>query len=283
MSNFHIVHVIPDSRLHILNGYNEVIKTLIWGLRCHGHDVTYAVNSPRVDAKNIVLGSNMAGPETLAALPPNSILYNLEQIAPFLPTENTARKLRYLSERFEIWDYSRNNVDGWKSLTPECRVKLVPIGHAPIMQTIQKPAKQDIDVLFYGGPSEDRLNIFTQLCLSGVSAMFCFGIYGEFRDHLIGRSKLVVNISHNKAKIFSIVRVAHLLTNSKAVVADVNPEMEVESDIFSAVQFCSVENFTNNCLHYIRDDEARRDLEERALSVMSKRDIRLILREALAD
>ena len=57
MADFHVLHWIPDPRLHIFNGYNEVIETVIWGLRALGHDVTYAVNQLRGGAVPIVFGA----------------------------------------------------------------------------------------------------------------------------------------------------------------------------------------------------------------------------------
>lgn len=281
MGAFHIVHVIPDKRLHILNGYNEVIKTIIWGLRCHGHEVTYAVNTHRDGARNVIFGASMASVDQINAWPDDTVIYNLEQVPAAALEPGIERKLFYLSTKFEIWDYSQCNVDGWKTINDQCRTKYVPIGYAPILESIDKAADQDIDVLIYGGPSENRLTIFTDLCLKGLSCVFCFGIYGQARDDFIARSKIVLNVGHSHAKIFSIVRVSYLLANRKAVVADLNPDMNIEPDMFEALQFSTRENFTRTCLHYAHDEEARRQLEENAFNVMQKRDIRRILTDAL--
>jgi hypothetical protein len=278
---YNIVHIIPDPRLHILNGYNDVIKSIYWGLRALGNEVEYSANSHRDDGRNIVLGANMAHFKLRNQWPTNTIVYNLEQIAPAL--ENPAMRNSYLdlSNRFEIWDYSEQNIESWKQINPDCRPKLVPIGFAPVLERIKKPETQDIDVLFYGGPARERLEVFKDLCHKGMTAIWAFGLYDEARDALIARSKLVLNISHGHAEIFSIVRVSFLLANHKAVIADLHPNLSVEADMFNAVQFTPVERFTETCLRYVEDEAARLQLERNAYIIMTQRDIRAILAKAL--
>ena len=281
MSNFHIVHIIPDSRLHILNGYNEVIKSLIWGLRCHGHEVSYAVNQPRQDARNLVLGANMAHGPILDALPPDSILYNLEQLSGLLTIEGMRQRLLLLTRNFVIWDYSDSNIADWRMLDPGARICRVPIGYAPILSTIEKPAEQDIDILIYGGPGKVRLGIFEDLCLRGLSALFVFGLYDKARDDLIARSKLVLNIAHPTATVFSVVRTSYLLANRKAVIADARPNLTIDTDLIGAMRFATLEEFVDVCVHYAHDDAMRNQLEEDGFNIFARRDIRQIVGDAL--
>jgi hypothetical protein len=282
MSRYHIVHIIPDSRMHILSGYNEVIKTLFWGLRCLGHEVSYAANAHRPDAVNIVFGANMAHISLTDSWPDGTIIYNLEQISPVLDQAHMRLSFERLSRQFAVWDYSEENIKSWKIVNPDCAPTYVPIGFAPILETIPRDKEKDIDILIYGGPSENRLNVFRDLCLRGATALFAFGVYGDARDELIARSKLVLNISHHHAEIFSIVRVSYLLSNHKAVIADVHPGLSVEPDMFNAVQFTPLERFADTCMHYLQDDAARAQLERNAYLIMAQRDIRKILAAATA-
>ncbi|WP_164075752.1 hypothetical protein, partial [Stenotrophomonas maltophilia] len=75
---FHLAHLIPDPRMHGLNGYKEVIDTVAWGLGELGHEVTYAVNDFAKGATNIVFGAQVAAIETLERLRPDTIIYNFE-------------------------------------------------------------------------------------------------------------------------------------------------------------------------------------------------------------
>jgi hypothetical protein len=281
VGSFHIVHIMPTSKLHILNGYNDVIKTVYWGLRGNGHEVSYATNHHRNDATNIVFGANMAHISLVDAWPADTIIYNLEQISPVLDNPHMRSSYHRLSERFTIWDYSEENIKSWRIINENCAPKYVPIGYAKVIDTIPKPEIQDIDILIYGGPSANRLNVFNDLCSRGVTALFCFGLYDKARDDLIARSKLVLNVSHDHARIFSIVRVSHLLANRKAVIADLNPDLSVEPDMFNAVQFAPLDRFVETCLHYLRDDNARIRLESQAHRVITQRNIHTILAGAM--
>src|SRR6185437_16081556 len=69
MAHFHLMHCIPDPRMHGLNGYKEVIETVGWGLEQLGHRATYAVNERSPDATNIVFGAQVMPVSSLAELP----------------------------------------------------------------------------------------------------------------------------------------------------------------------------------------------------------------------
>ena len=116
-----------------------------------------------------------------------------------------------------------------------------------------------------------------------MTTTFVCGLYGVARDQLIGRSKLIVNINQfDRSKIFEIVRVSYLLANRKAVVADVDPDTDVDPDIRSAVKVSTSAELVQDCVSLAADDTARRALEESGFAAMQKRDIRPILQQALA-
>jgi hypothetical protein len=80
MSSYHLMHCIPHPRMHGLNGYKEVIETIAWGLEKLGHQVTYAVNKPAVDATNIIFGAQVMPIVALKQMPDDTIIYNFEQM-----------------------------------------------------------------------------------------------------------------------------------------------------------------------------------------------------------
>jgi hypothetical protein len=183
-----------------------------------------------------------------------------------------------MAERFTIWDYCEPNILSWNTLFAPPRLKHLPIGFAPHLHRIEKPAEQDIDVLIYGAPSDSRFEALRKICNLGLSAMFVFGLYGAARDALIARSKIVLNINSVKAsKIFSIVRASFLLANKKAVVADLNDDIWVEPDIRHAIAFMPADLIAQTCWHYIHNPEERVRLEEQGYAIMARRDIRQLL------
>jgi len=283
MTHFHIVHLVPTERHHGLYGYNEVIQTISWGLSSLGHTTTYGKNQFVFDCKNIVFGHQIAEENILSLVPKGSIVYNLEQYHRLTTTDvhNDPRfSFPYTVKNFEIWDYSEDNIELWRSLGNAYPISKVPIGYAPILSRIPKAEVQDIDVLIYGSPSENRLEIFKRLCHQGLKVMFLYGFYGEARDAMISRAKIVLNIGQYD-RTFEIVRVSYLMANRKAVVADLYENITVESDIANGVLFANFDQVVPNCLRLLENEEARIQLENRGFEAISNRNITTILSMAL--
>ena len=283
MAHFHLMHCIPDPRMHGLNGYKEVIETVGWGLEQLGHRATYAVNDRVPDATNIVFGAQVMPIAALGELPAGTIIYNFEQLRD-VPVEKIRGEIRHYSRvpHFTIWDYSAANLPSWRALgRPD--VKIVPVGYAPILSRIPKAAHQDIDVLLYGLSGERRLQTFHGLSQLGLSALFVSGLYGAARDELISRAKIVLNINlYAQMRIFEIVRVSYLLANKKAVVADLEPNTSVEDGVRSAVVFASsLKDLLDRCASLVNDESERHALEERGFAYMAGRGVKGILERAL--
>jgi hypothetical protein len=280
MARFHLMHCIPSPRQHGLYGYKEVIDTVAWGLAELGHEPSYAVNAFDPKATNIIFGAQMLAVELLQKLPADSIVYSLEQARNVKPADMPVQ-VRYFAEHFEIWDYSPANLQAWRDLQAP-RVKIVAVGYAPVLTRIPQAATQDLDVLIYGTTGANRLQALHELSHAGLTVLFVSGLYGEARDNLISRSKIVLNINlYDFAQIFEVVRVSYLFANSKAVVATRDPQTFVEADIGSGVLFTTLAHLVEDCRHLVEHDDARRALEAKGFDVITQRDIRTILRAAL--
>ena len=281
MTHFHIVHFIPTERHHGLYGYNEVIETLTWGLNQLGHTVSYAKNQVAYGERNIVFGHQMAGWETLSSLPPGTIIYNMEQYHKLAFKDEGKEVFTFMVKRFEMWDYSEDNIILWNKYGPSWPVSKVPIAYAPILSRIPQVEDQDVDVLIYGQPSGNRVEVMRQLAAMGLKVMFLFGFYGKARDEMIARAKIVLNIGQYD-RTFEIVRVSYLLANRKAVVADLYPDISIERDMAEAVQFANLDMIAPACLMLLNNDQARHDLENRGYEAFKRRDIVSILNAAFS-
>jgi hypothetical protein len=281
MSKYHLMHCIPHPQMHGLNGYKEVIDSVSWGLDQLGHEVSYSLNSFNPSVTNIIFGAQVLPIETLEKLPKDSIVYNLEQWRGL--TKNDIRpEVQFYAENFQIWEYSLANFDTWKLLGVN-DPKLVPVAYAPILTRIPKYNIQDIDILIYGMSGDKRLTAFHRLSLAGLKVIFVSGLYGEARDTLIARSKIVLNINlYNMAQIFEIVRVSYLLANKKAIVAILDPNTEVENDVINSVKFSTLEKIVDDCFDLLENDGERARLETIGYENFIKRDIKTILHGTLA-
>lgn len=275
-----LVHILPVDAMHGLQGYRETIETIAWGLAQLGADVMTTVNALQANRVNIIFGAQVLREHELTNLPTDTIIYNLEQMGGLDLSGN--RVACAIAQRFQIWDYSKSNLHSWERLNPTHPVIYVPIGWAPILKRIPKPAAQDIDVIIYGKPGPLRLSIFSELCQRGLRCLFVCGLYGQARDELIARSKLVLNINlYDHSRIFEIVRVSYLLANAKAVVADFDEKTNIEADLNSAVVFASHGKIVDTCIELLRNDALREEYEIRGRQSIEQRNIVPILITAL--
>jgi hypothetical protein len=277
---FHIVHLIPQPTMHGLKGYREVIETVQWGLLALGHEASVETNKIEPPATNIVLGFQMLPEAALDQLPPDTIVYNFEQLYG-LDSFQLKPAFRAAAQRFQVWEYSERNLPVWKTLGAVRPVLHVPVGWAPILVRIPPSEIMDIDVLFYGLTSPERLTIFHDISMAGIRFVFACGLYGGSRDHLIARSKLILNLSLYKSRIFEVVRASYLFANAKAVVSEFHPDMFVEPDLRDAAIFTAPNKIAATCRMLLDNEAARINLEKRGEELFRRRDVRQILRTAL--
>jgi hypothetical protein len=274
----HIAHIFPNPRAHGLHSYQEIIDSVVWGLTALGHEVTTAINKLDPAATNIITGFQMLPEQMIPALPPNTIIYHLEQICG-IPPDRLKPTYRAAAARLRIWDYSTRNIDTWLQLGLPHPPTIVPLGYAPVLQRIAKSPVQDIDLLFYGSPTAQRLQLFNDICYAGVKSVFLYGLYGPTRDGFIARSKLVLHLC--LSRIFEDIRVLYLLSNAKALICDPGPEGGIDADLRDAAAITPIDQIPATCARLAADDAARTDLETRAQQLIQKRDIRPILARAI--
>jgi len=270
-----IVVVEPPGYVHS-GAFREVAESLVFGLRALGAQAVPAAR-PIPGHRSIVLGSNLL-PSHPLPLAEDAILYNLEQIEP--GSVWLTPPLLELFRRHPVWDYSARNAARYPGLgLPAPRV--VPIGFVPELARIPRAAQEDIDVLFYGSVNDRRRRVLEELEARGLRVEKVFGVYGEARDRLIARSKVVLNLHYYEAKVFEVVRVSYLLGNRRCVVSERGAARDEEREFEQAVAFAGYGELADTCLRLCADEEARARLAEAGEKVMAGRDERRYLAEAL--
>ncbi len=231
-------------------------------------------------AVNLVLGWHLLTETQEAELPAQCILYNLEQMdegnRPFVD------RLVRLSERCEIWDYSRRNIGILHRSGFPGAIQHVPIGTMPGLTRIPTAPDQDIDVLFYGSINDRRHQVIEGLKKEGLRVHTAFGVYGSERDALIARAKVVLNLHYYETSILEMVRLSYLWANRKAVVTECSLETDLEPGLAGAARFVPYDQLVAACRELVADEAARHALESRAYEVMSARSEVEILRKVLA-
>jgi hypothetical protein len=261
--------------------FTEVAETVHSALLHLGHDSVLTHDPHLPGRRHIILGSNLLAhhPNPADVLPGNSVLYNLDQVSPDSPwiTQN----LLDLFKKHTVWDYSTRNITALERLGVS-GARHVPIGHVPELERIPPAREEDIDVLFIGSLNERRLAPIRQLASEGLNAVAQFGLYGETRDALLARAKIVLNIHFYQAKVFEIVRVSYLLANGRFVVSEHGHDTEEEARFATGLAFTDYTKITDTCHHYLQHTAERRAHAETGRALMHAHPATDILRPAIA-
>lgn len=269
----------PSGYVHA-DAVAEVMDSFEYAFRALGAEVERTEN--KVDGRTGIVFCGHFVPEALVGnLPPNLIVYNLEQLSggsPFV----TPAYLKLL-ERYPVWDYSVRNIAALRALFPgKAAVRHVPIGFVSELTRIPKQPNEDIDVLFYGSLNDRRRYVLDALRETGLAVHHAFGVYGQTRDALIARAKVVLNMHFYPSQVFEIVRVSYLLANSKAVVSEGGPDTEIDQDLVDAVALASYDQLTTTCQALIADSARRHRLGSDGYNIFSRRDLKDTLKRAIA-
>lgn len=258
-----VVHL-PPTHVHF-GTFDEVVETVRAGL------TGLAATGATLPDRTIVVGAHLLpwSRDTNDKL----ILYNFEQRD--APTLSAA--VLDLFRRHEVWDYSPANV-AWFA-ERGIRAKHVPIGFVPELKRITKAPTPDIDVLFYGLVNGRRRRVLDGLRAAGLNVHEIVNCYGGMRDHLIARSKIVLNMHFYDARIFEMVRCSYLFANEVCVVSEVS--VDVPPELARAVPFATYEQLVPTCVSLVRDADAATAWATRAHQVFRACDEVDILRKAI--
>ena len=273
-SRYAVVVVRPPGYAHA-EAFSEIAETLFHALRALGQDVVLA-DAPEPGRRPLVLGSNLLSAHAVP-LPPDAILYNLEQVDPGSSWMTPA--LLDLFRRHEVWDYSARNACRYADLgLPAPRV--VPVGWVPELSRIA-PAEEDLDVLFYGSMNERRRAVLAALSERGLRVHSAFGVYGAERDRLVARSKVVLNVHYYEAKVLELVRLSYLLANGRCVVSERGADPAEERELEGGVGFADYDAIADTCARLCAEPGERGRLASEGRRIMERRDARTILAAAL--
>jgi hypothetical protein len=130
---------------------------------------------------------------------------------------------------------------------------------------------QDIDVCFYGSVNERRLKILDALKAVKVKeeltdgnviernlTVASFVGYGGYRDKLIARSKIVLNLHYYDSAIFETFRCSHLFANKKLVISEFGKDKGLEEKYYHGAVFCEYDDIVTSCIHYLKEGNEER-------------------------
>ena len=251
--------------------FDEIAIGLHHGFEALGYRAPIVRKVEDVEGTPIVVGGNLLGifgdTQAIAEqLPADTVVYNLEQI----DTDSVWLTDQYIDvlKRFRVWDYSPSNAERLRGMGVPvegvCR-----IGFVPEFSQIDQSAEEDIDVLFYGALNPRRQAVLDELEKRGLNVVVAVNCFGEARDRLVARSKVVLNIHYYEAKVLEMVRISYLLANGQCVVSEVGADRHEEAVFEEAIAFSSYEDLVERCVELVENASARKAYGRRAKSLFS--------------
>ena len=277
MTRFNICLVKPDNYLHSY-AFLELGELLYFSLMELGHEVTFGFNNIEPSATNILIGCHLLDPSFIKQIPASTIILNTEQV---YGETDWNKPIFAWAKHFQIWDYSPKNIEKLNQLGID-RIKLLKLGFQKELVRLDLSRPKEIDVLFYGSVNERRKAILDGLEARGLKVKVLFGVYGKDRDEWIERSKIVLNHHYYESQIFEIVRVFYLLTNSVAVVGEVNDTTSIDSIYQDGIYAAQYEDLISNCVELVSHDTLRDQVQLKALQTISQYPQALFTEEALS-
>ena len=261
MKKFNICLVRPDNYIHSY-AFLELGELLFFSLKELGYETNFGFNHVDPDASNILIGCHLLDPSFIPQIPSSTIILNTEQI--YSDTGAWNKAVFPWAKQFQVWDYSPRNIEKFKELGID-GAKLLKIGYQKELARLKLSSQaKDIDVLFYGSVNERRKAILDALEAKGLKVKVLFGVYGKDRDEWVGRSKIVLNHHYYEAQIFEIIRVFYLLTNSVAVVGEVNETTSIDQMCKDGIKPAKYEDLVSSCVELVQNDALREGLQQQA-------------------
>ena len=203
-------------------------------------------------------------------MPNNSIIFNTEQIGSLNLNKKWINRIIKLTKRnIELWDYSDFNLQFMYNET-KIKGKLFEIGYQQELNRISLSKSPDVDVLFYGAINERRKRIIDKLVENKIKVKCLFGVYGENRDKWIANSKLVLNMHMYDSKVFEIIRVFYLMTNSVPVVSEYEKNTKINNNYLNGFKASSYDGLVKNIINLIENKIARRELGNKGSALIKK-------------
>ncbi|QWD83485.1 hypothetical protein ICU98_08695 [Polynucleobacter sp. MWH-P3-07-1] len=261
MKKFNICLIKPDNYIHS-DAFLELGELIYFSLKEIGFEVALQFNQIESSAKNIIIGCHLLDPSLIKQIPPSSIILNTEQI--HQDTSDWNKNIFAWVTNFEVWDYSTRNIEKLNEIGID-KVRHFKIGFQQELVRLDNSQDKDVDILFYGSINQRRRGILEALAAKGLKIKTLFGVYGKERDQWIQRSKLVLNHHFYMSQIFEIVRVFYLLTNSIAVVGEVNPSSSINSMCFEGIYPARYDNLVSQCVEVVRNEALRLCIQKKHL------------------
>jgi hypothetical protein len=213
---FNVTLIQPPAFIHSL-ALKEAADYVHATLGSCGYSSNRSVNTVSEDAFNILFCAHLLDGEQILKIPPDSIIFNSEQLEDDSERRHYSVAYRELLDRMFVWDYSFRNLP----LIPHDGKSIIPFLHCESLKRSNIPRRHGTSLLFYGRITPRRVSILQDLERNGIPVQIMFGKYDRERDVEMLRARAVLNLHKNdETEAFEPIRCFCPLINEVPVISE---------------------------------------------------------------
>lgn len=226
MAAFAIVILQPTGYQHAA-AFAEIRLLLFHSLRALGHEVVLATNRFPEGMSAIVFGAHLISDTFPVELPQGCIIFNTEQLMGDQPT--WSQRILGLAEHHQIWDYASANLRFLRQVSGDLGCHRLRLGYLRELERVPDRRNDREGFIFYGSITPLRREILSRIRLSDrLRVQSFFGVYGWHRDHLLARSRAVLNVHSHSVRLLEWPRILTLVANGIPCIALLHPQTVAE-------------------------------------------------------
>jgi len=263
--------------------FEEVQTLIVEGLNTLGHNAVKSNVYDDPKRRNIILGGNLINLQsqerfTKLKFKNDGIFINLERFGHDAFNEQYLNILR----NYEIWDFSQINLKRINELY-NLKIKFyLPLGYTSKLETINKTVKKEIDILFVGSLSQRRKLLLQKIADLGIKVRYLFGVYGQKRDEIISKTKLMLNIHYHDQGSLEHARIFYYLINQKPVLSESSDILDENIEWSNAISLTSYDNLPYKALALLQNEKELTNFANNGYTFIKKQKFLEILKKNLA-
>lgn len=238
--------------------FKEIVNSLYHSIKNNGYkiSITDKIN-PNSNELYILIGVN----EFIDIIPKTYIVYQFEQTGVTYQNNSwfTSEYINILKNAMYIWDYSKSNIDYLHKYFNIERKKLiyVPLRYSKILDQFPKNNNKTIDILFIGSINLKRKVLLDKLSLKYNVHIGNNNSWGQERDKLISKSKIVINMQFYENGILELTRISYLLSGGAFIVSECGRESDLEIEMSNYMILCKYNQMEATIDYYLNNETKR--------------------------
>jgi hypothetical protein len=213
---FNVTLIRPPGYRHSV-ALAEAVDYLHAELRRCGYQARTSCNALDVDAYNVMVCGHLLSMEDLARLPPDTIIFNSEQLVEHNGRHFASGVYRILLARHHVWDYSPVNLT---HITHD-RASVIPFLYCDQLARTSWRHTPGNSFLFYGSLTPYRRRLLQRLRDLGLELTVVVGEYGAARDRRLFECRAVLNLHKTEdRRLFEPIRCFYPLINGIPVISE---------------------------------------------------------------